>query len=59
MFLNMSYSAKSCSHYAVSNAITKVTKKSKPTNNYQNLVFLILCLEVISIMCVGNSKLGE
>ena len=37
MFLNMSYSANSCSHYIVSNASTKVTKKSKHTNNNQNI----------------------
>jgi len=38
MFLNMSYSANSCSHYIVSNASTKVTKKSKHPNNYQNII---------------------
>ena len=38
MFLNMSYSANSCSHNVVSNASTKVTKKSKHTNNNQNII---------------------
>ena len=38
MFLNMSYSANSCSHSVVSNASTKVTKKSKHPNNYQNMI---------------------
>ena len=38
MFLNMSYSANSCSHSVVSNASTKVTKKSKHPNNYQNII---------------------
>ena len=37
MFLNMSYSANSCSYYVVSNASAKVTKKSKHTNNNQNI----------------------
>ena len=37
MFLNMSYSANSCSHCAVSNAHTKVTKKPKHTNSNQNI----------------------
>ena len=32
------YATISCSHYAVSNASTKVTKKSKHPNNYQNII---------------------
>lgn len=37
MFLNMSYSANSCSLNVVSNASAKVTKKSKHTNKNQNI----------------------
>ena len=33
----MSISANSCSHNVVSNASAKVTKKSKHTNNNQNI----------------------
>ena len=55
MFLNMFYSANSCSHSVVSNAPTKVTKKSKHTNNNQNITTNSK-KSLLSVLYLGTTK---